>query len=120
LTSSLTKTQPDPQAQGVGLSLENAMSRKSHEQINNEINALRTIKPTVRKTNAFHEDNHEAIDAQIAVLEERMSHDDVYDTWGDEDTDEFSQHLLDAALRACDWMSGDLAESEGSPSSDWS
>lgn len=92
---------------------------KTDEQINAEIEALKAVKPSVRKVSAFGDDNHEAIDAQIRVLTERMSLDDVYDAWGDEDSDEFEQHLLDAALEARDWMTGARAANEGSPSEGW-
>ena len=58
---------------------------------------------------------HDAIDAQIAVLRERMSSGEVYDAYGGEDADEFDQHTFDAALNACDWMTGLLAADEDSP-----
>lgn len=93
--------------------------RKTQEQIDAEVAALVAVKPKVRETNAFGDDNHAAIDAQLAVLRERMSHDDVYDAYGDEDSEEFDQHTLDAALSAHDWMVGTLAADEGSPSEGW-
>lgn len=80
--------------------------RKTAEEIAVEIDALRRVKPKVRAINAFGEDNHETIDAQLSVLRERMSMNEIYDTWGDEDAEEFAQHLLDAAIAAFDWMTG--------------
>ena len=93
--------------------------RKTEEQINAEVEALVAVKPKVRELTAFGDDNHAAIDAQLAVLRERMDHDDVYDAYGDEDSDDFDQHTLDAALSAHDWMVGTLAAGEGSPSEGW-
>ncbi len=93
--------------------------RKTEDQINAEISALVALKPKVRECNAFGDDNHEAIDAQLAVLRERMSSDDVYDAYGDEDADDFVQHTFDAALNACDWMMGMLASDEDSPAASW-
>jgi hypothetical protein len=93
--------------------------RKTEEQIIAEIAALVALKPKVRKRTAFGDDNHAAIDAQLAVLRERMSSDEVYDAYGDEDADEFDQHTFDAALSACDWMTGMLASDEESPAASW-
>ncbi len=83
--------------------------RKTEDQINAEISALVALKPKVRERTAFGDDNRAAIDAQLAVLRERMSSDEVYYAYGDEDADEFDQHTFDAALSACDWMTGLLA-----------
>lgn len=93
--------------------------RKTEDQINAEISALVALKPKVRERTAFGDDNHAAIDAQLAVLRERMSSDEVYDAYGDEDADEFDQHTFDAALSACDWMTGMLASDEDSPAASW-
>lgn len=88
---------------------------KTNEQINAEMAALTAMKPTVRHHSAFGDDNHEAIEAQLSVLRERMDTDEIYDAWGDEDTDEFAQNVLDEALAARDWMIGD----EAAPSEGW-
>lgn len=93
--------------------------RKTEEQISAEIAALVALKPKVRQRTAFGDDNHAAIDAQLAVLRERMSSDDVYSAYGDEGMDEFDQHTFDAALSACDWMTGMLASGEDSPAASW-
>ena len=93
--------------------------RKTEEQIIAEIAALVALKPKVRKRTAFGDDYRAAIDAQLAVLRERMSSDEVYDAYGDEDADEFDQHTFDAALSACDWMTGMLASDEESPAASW-
>ena len=73
-----------------------------------------------RERTAFGDDNHAAIDAQLAVLRERMSSEQVYDAYGDEGADEFDQHTFDAALSAHDWMTGALASDEDAPAASWS
>lgn len=96
------------------------MIHRTPEQINNEINALRTLKPTVPQFTAFGDDNHAAIDAQLDVLEGQLSEDDVYDIYGqpeDEDGEDFlEQNVLDAALDAVRWVSG---QDNSAPSSGW-
>jgi hypothetical protein len=92
---------------------------KPDDAIAVELKTLRTLKNKVRRNNAFGDDNRAAIDAQCSVLDERMSMDQVYDAWGDETADEFDQYVLDAAINACDWMSGELAVDEGKPSDSW-
>jgi hypothetical protein len=93
--------------------------RKTEEQINAEIAVLVALKPKVRQRTAFGDDNHAAIDTQLAVLRERMSSDEMYDAYGDEESDEFDQHTFDAALSAHDWMTGALAGDEESPAASW-
>lgn len=93
-------------------------------EIDAEIAALKALKPRVRERSFFGDDNHAAIDAQIAVLTERMSMDDVYSRFGQDDTkecdiEEHSEHELDCALNARDWMCGALAADEQSPSQSW-
>lgn len=95
------------------------MARKTTDQIAAEIAALKAVKPTVRKFNSFGDSNHEAIDAQIAVLTDGMNVDQIYDAWGDESAEEFSQDLLDSALSARDWVISGDALSAPSPSETW-
>ena len=91
---------------------------KTKEQIDAEIEALRKMKPSVRRRSAFGDDHHHAIEAQISVLRETMSVDEIYDAYGDEDAYEFEQNVLDEAINAHDWMMGVLAE-DTAPSVDW-
>lgn len=88
---------------------------KTKEQIDAEIAALNEMKPSVRHRSAFGDDHHEAIEAQLSVLRERMDSDEIYAAWGDEDADEFAQNVLDEALAARDWLIGD----EPAPSEGW-
>lgn len=92
---------------------------KTEEQIAAEVAALEAVKLKMRQFNGFGDNVHAAIEAQLEVLRQCMDHDDVYDAYGDEESEEFNQHTLDAALNAHDWMVGTLAASEGSPSEGW-
>lgn len=93
--------------------------RKTDDEINAEIAALEAIKPKVPARTIFGDDNHAAIDAQIAVLRKRMSSDEVYAAYGDENSDAFDQSTFDEALSACDWMTGMLARDEGGLAAGW-
>ena len=89
--------------------------KKTDEQIATELGKLRELKLKVPQFNAFSDNNHDAIDAQCQVLEQRMSLDDIYDRWGDEESESFAQHTLDEAIEAHDWMAG----KEMSPAESW-
>ena len=91
---------------------------KTNEQIDAEIEALRKMKPNVRRRSGFGDDHHHAIEAQMSVLREKMSIDEIYEAYGDEDADEFEQNVLDEAIAAHDWMMGGLAE-DNAPSVGW-
>lgn len=84
------------------------MSKPTKEQIQQEIEKLKALKPRVRHYTAFGDDNRAAIGADIKVLEEDLSKDAIYDRYED------LQHLLESALYARYWLDGDeeLAPSE--------
>jgi hypothetical protein len=75
---------------------------KSQEVINKEIEALKEIKPRVREYNFFGDSNHEAIEAQIKVLEDLMSEDDIWDNWPENEST-----IRDAALEAWAWLNNE-------------
>lgn len=92
------------------------------DQVAAEIGLLNGLLPRVRPTSVFGDDNRAAIEAQIAVLTERMDLDDVYDRFGEEAfliEDEFDQYALDSAISAHDWLHGQLAADEETPSKSW-
>lgn len=89
---------------------------RTKDEIDAEAARLEAMKPTVRKCSGFGDNHHNAIDAQVQVLREGMSNDDIFDAWGDEEIDEFEQNVLDAAIQAQDWMRGDTDEA---PSVEW-
>ena len=74
---------------------------KSKEQITKEIEALKTVRPNVRPTSMFGDDNLAQLDAQIQVLEEDMDEDDIWDEWPEEERD---QHVRESAHHAVDWV----------------
>lgn len=78
----------------------------TQEQIDAEIVKLRQMMPTVRETSLFGDNNHEAIEAQIRVLEEDMTDNDVYAEWGTEDPEE-NHYIIHSALSASQWLAGD-------------
>jgi hypothetical protein len=88
------------------------------EQIAAEIARLRAVQPRVPRYSFFGDDNREAIDAQIRVLEDALSRDDVHARFGMCSL-EFNENILEGALMAHDWMTGELASDESSPAAGW-
>ena len=74
---------------------------KTKEQIKKEIEALKTVRPNVRPTSIFGDDNLGGVDAQIMVLEDDMDDNQIYDRY---DHAHSSEYILDAALGARGWM----------------
>lgn len=91
--------------------------KPTQEQIDAEINALKTMKPNVLEESTFGDNHHDAIEAQLAVLAKRMRFDEIYDVYGDENSDEFASNVLDAAIDARNWLDGD--SDDGAPSAGW-
>jgi len=90
------------------------MDRPSREEVQAEVKKLQEIKPKVRKTSAFGDDHHAAIDAQIDCLERKYDLDDTYDF---EEEGDWAENVASAAREAIDWMNGE--SDEGTPSSQW-
>jgi hypothetical protein len=88
---------------------------KTDEAISAEITALDALKPKVPRYGHFGDDNHAAIDAQITVLTERLTRDQVRERFPEDGADK-----LFMALVAADWMHGDLLDGDDTPpSKDW-
>lgn len=88
---------------------------KTGAQIAAEIAALKALKPKLPKYSHFGDDNHDAVDAQIVVLTERLTKDQVKARFPHNGMDK-----LFMALIACDWMHGDLVGADDTPpSQDW-
>jgi hypothetical protein len=79
----------------------------TQEEIQAEIDKLKEMKPTVRRTSAFGDNHHDAIDAQIEVLEERMPEGQVYDRYS---APGMPENVLDGALDAARWLAGELTD----------
>jgi hypothetical protein len=82
-----------------------------------EMKKLDKMKPKVRRRSMFGDDNHEAIDAQLHVLSNKLTEADIYSNYdtGDDNNGEVSTHVLDSALDAYRWMQGE----EVAPSESW-
>lgn len=79
---------------------------KTQEAIKAEVAKLRELKPQVRQRTYFGDDNWNAIDAEIKVLEEGMHEDKIWDEWPDTERGP-DLFLRDAAIGACNWMNDD-------------
>lgn len=77
------------------------------KQIALEIAGLEGIKPTVRRASFFGDNHHDAIDAQITVLLERLS---VYDVDDRGDADEWADNVKSAGHDAANWLTGDFTD----------
>lgn len=90
------------------------MSAKTATQIKKEVAALTKMKPKVLHHSAFGDDHHAAIDAQIHVLSQGLTEDEIWDEYG-EDTGT-ADNVRGAALDAATWAEGG---SEDKPSDSW-
>lgn len=77
---------------------------KTSEEIKKEIEVLKAIRPKVRPHSIFGDDNLAMLDAQVNVLENDLDPDDIY---GEYDHADASEYVLEGALEADNWRSGD-------------
>lgn len=77
---------------------------RTNEEIQAEIKWLKENKPKISRYTLFNDDNHAAIDAQIAVLEDGLGEDDVFDLAENEG---WNDHVRDNAMDAAMWIDGD-------------
>jgi len=85
---------------------------KTKEEIKNQIEALKAIRPKIVPKSVFGADNLAQIDAQIVVLEENLDISDIYDRY---DLSGIEGETIEAAVEADEWRDGnsdieDLAE----------
>jgi hypothetical protein len=92
------------------------MARKTQDEINRQIAALKKMRDRLPEYTAFGDNNWEKIDAQLDILEGR--HDKNF-FWQDENAEEYEDGDNDAywdAEKAEDWLNGsddeDLADEE--------
>lgn len=86
------------------------MKKPTDKQVQTEIELLRAMKPKVRRTSSFGDNHHDAIEAQIEVLEKDMSEDSIFDRLeeeGEDDDAKWRQNVVDSALEARRWLDGD-------------
>lgn len=91
------------------------MKRKTEKQIQAEIKKLKAIQPKVRRYGMMG-DNHEAIDAQLHVLEKNLSDDEIWNRYGVEG--EISV-VFDAAMDAYRWLRGEKVADHKSLAAAW-
>ena len=87
--------------------------RPNRAEIEQEIADLDNCKKYVPKFTKFGDNNHDAIDAGVSALADRMSVDMAYECAGDGEPSNEDQAKIDAAL----WMAGE--RDDGPPSKDW-
>jgi hypothetical protein len=83
---------------------------KTRIQIADEILRLKDLKKLIPASSAFGDDNAGAIKAEIEVLENNYSSDEIEDYFEDD------SYVMDSAMGAYDWMNDEVDES---PSSNW-
>lgn len=92
------------------------MKAKTDKQIAAEIKALEKIKPRVLRYSGFGDDHHAAIDAQIVVLKERLTEDDLYtrqedceatECAGDDNINWSYENVFEAGCEAAQWLKGE-------------
>jgi hypothetical protein len=86
---------------------------KTAEQIAAELAALQAIKPSLPAESDCGDDNLAAIDAQISVLRDRLTLNEVYEAY------QGCTYTLHRALRAHFWAAGKLAPLAYSPAKMW-
>jgi len=87
--------------------------KRTQDEVTKEIDTLQAMLPNVRHFTTFGDDNHEAIEAQIQLLELELEYDETFD-W--EENGDFSEHASGAARDAALWRDGDEDEA---PSAGW-
>jgi len=86
---------------------------KTQEQKNKAIKKLKAHKKNIPEFSMFGDPNHEAIDAQILVIEEGKDENDIIELWGEEyDEDDTPNHVTQYALEALSWLEGDIELSD--------
>lgn len=99
------------------------MTTKTQKEIQDEITALKEVKPFVPRFTFFGDINWAAIDVQIEALYESWDFFDVDDLY---DNGDLTDHDRDNAYSAINWMNGDFDGYENddgdlidSPSASW-
>lgn len=84
---------------------------RNKDEIAAEIEKLTAMKPNVRRSSAFGDDNRTAVQAQIDVLNDNMTNAQIYDRYEDGSSE------LESAIQARMWIDGDGMDE--SLSEDW-
>lgn len=98
------------------------MALRPETEVQDVINRLRKVRDKVPARTYFGEDNHEAIDAAIAVLDEKLDEDEAYGRFEPGDDDDLnadegrSDHALENARSAAQWLH---CEDDDDPATGW-
>ena len=84
---------------------------RTGKEIAAEIATLKKMKPDVRKTSMFGDNHHDAIDAQVDVLERKLTLDQCWDEFADD-----RENVQSAANEAAEWLDG---STDDLPSDGW-
>jgi hypothetical protein len=90
----------------------NRKIKRTPAEIAQEVKTIREMKPKIRQHTAFGDDNHASIDAQVNVLDNGLTEDQVYSEYGEDD----GESIVMAALDALFWLEG---SKDNKPSEDW-
>ena len=78
---------------------------KTNKQVHLMIEKLEKLKLSIPQFSMFGDNNHEAIDFAIEVLNERLDFDDVYDK-------ELESNIELMGTTAVEWLNGDIDDDE--------
>lgn len=85
---------------------------RTPNEVSAELTRLAKVRGIIPAHSAFGDDNHAALDAQMGVLRERMTLEEVTARW---DCDNAETYVLSGALNAAEWLRGE----GNAPSEEW-
>jgi hypothetical protein len=92
------------------------MKTPTKKQIDQQLAALKKMKPRVLHYSGFGDDHHAAIDAQVNVLENRLSENDLYDKKdecyeqecsGEDGINWHVDNIFEGGVEAAKWLAGE-------------
>ncbi len=83
---------------------------RTPQEIANQIDGLKRSKETLPEFSNFGDNNYEAIDAQLDILEGLKTPDDFYKEEGDEDFRDGDNYVYNAAIDAENWLNSNTKE----------
>ena len=84
---------------------------RTEKEIKAEITRLKTMKPNVRRASMFGDNHHDAIDAQVDVLDRKLTPEQCWDEFADD-----RENIQESAREAAEWLVGDT---DDLPSKGW-
>jgi hypothetical protein len=84
-------------------------TKPTDEKIDSEITKLKDLATKVVAVGLFGNNNRAAIEAQVHILEKRLSHSKMWDFYG-EDSPDYSETVFEAAMDAISFLRGEFSE----------